>query len=91
MSEQTVAFALSTNRNVQRFQWYLEITHILQKLRKKFEESEISAQENFEEKIKNDNKDIFEVIDKQSKKPNKDFIKYILKEHPPKKKTFKRK
>ena len=56
MFEQTVALALSTNRNVQRFQWYLEITHILKELRKKFEESEISAQENFVEKIKNDNK-----------------------------------
>ena len=51
MSEQCVALAKSTNKNVEQFKWYLEISKILQELRKRFEEKERYEQEMFEKNI----------------------------------------
>ena len=51
LAEQSVALAKATNKNVEQYKWYLEISSILQELRNKFEELEKLNQQNFEDKI----------------------------------------
>lgn len=83
LSEQSVALAKSTNQNVERYKWYLEISSILQELRNKLEEIEKTNQENFENKCKIEHKNIFDKIKENLKKTNIEFIKFILSEHKP--------
>ena len=84
MSEQCVALAKSTNKNVEQFKWYLEITQILQELRKRFEDKEKYEQEMFENKYKEEKRQIFEEINEYRKKSTVEFIEFILKKYPPK-------
>jgi hypothetical protein len=90
MSEQCVALAKQTNRNVEQFKWYIEISGILQELRKIFEDKERYEQENFENKYKNERKQIFDEIKEYRKKTNVEFIKFILQKYPPKKDPLKK-
>ena len=91
MSEQCVALAKQTNRNVEQFKWYIEISGILQELRKRFEDKERYEQENFENKYKNERKQIFdEIKEYRKKKTNVEFIEFILQKYPPKKDPLKK-
>ena len=91
MAEQCVVLAKQTNKNVEQFKWYLEITNILQELRKRFEDKEKFDQENFENKIRNEHKDIFDEIKEYRSKTNVEFIEFILEKYPPKKSPLKKK
>ena len=90
LAEQSVALAKATNKNVEQYKWYLEISSILQELRNKFEELEKLNQQNFEDKCKTENKNIFEKIKNYRKKTNIEFIEFILEIHPPKKSPLKK-
>jgi len=90
MSEQCVALAKSTNKNVEQFKWYLEISKILQELRKRFEEKERYEQEMFEKKYMEEKKQIFEEIKEYRKKSTVEFIEFILKKYPPKNSPLKK-
>ena len=90
MSEQCVALAKATNKNVEQFKWYLEISSILQELRKRFEEQEQIEQENFENKFKEEKTQIFDEIKEYRKKTNVEFIEFILNKYPPKKSPLKK-
>ena len=83
LAEQSVALAKSTNQNVERYKWYLQISSILQELRNKLEDIEKTNQENFENKCKTEHKIIFDKIKENRKKTNIEFIKFILNEHKP--------
>ena len=89
MSEQCVALAKQTNRNVEQYRWYLEISGILQELRKIFEDKERYEQENFENKCKTEHKHIFDEIKEYRNKTNVEFIEFILQKYPPKKSVLK--
>jgi hypothetical protein len=89
MTEQCVALAKQTNKNVESFKWYLEISKILQDLRKIFEDKERFEQEDFENKYKNEKKYIFDEIQEYRKKTNVEFIEFILNKYPPKKSPLK--
>ena len=89
MSEQCVALAKQTNKNVESFKWYLEISKILQDLRKIFEDKERYEQEDFENKYKNERKYIFDEIQEYRNKTNVEFIEFILNKYPPKKSPLK--
>ena len=90
MTEQCVGLAKATNKNVEQFKWYLEITSILQELRKRFEDQERFEQENFENKYKNEQKQIFYEIKEYRKKTNVEFVEFILEKYPPKKSPLKK-
>ena len=90
MAEQSVALAKSTNKNVEQFNWYLEITNILMDLRKRFEDQERYEQENFENKYKTENKQIFDEIKEYRNKTNVEFVEFILVRYPPKKSPLKK-
>jgi hypothetical protein len=90
MAEQSVALAKSTNKNVEQFKWYLEITNILIELRKRFEDQERYEQEHFEDKYKNENKQIFDEIKEHRNKTNVEFVEFILEKYPPKKSPLKK-
>ena len=85
LAEQSVALAKSTNQNVEKYKWYIEISQMLQDLRNKFEEMERLAQEQFENKCKTEHKNIFDNIMNYRAKSNIEFIDYVLKTHPPNK------
>ena len=89
MSEQCVALAKQTNKNVEQFKWYLEISGMLQELRKVFEDKERFEQENFENKCKTEHKHIFDEIKENRNKTNVEFIEFILQKYPPKKSPLK--
>ena len=90
MAEQSVALAKSTNKNVEQYKWYLEISNILKELRKRFEDKERYEQENFENKYKKEKKQIFDEIKEYRKKSNVEFIEFILQKYPPKKSPLKK-
>ena len=90
MAEQSVALAKSTNKNVEQFKWYLEITNILIELRRRFEDQERYEQEHFEDKYKNENKQIFDEIKEYRNKTNVEFVEFILEKYPPKKSPLKK-
>ena len=90
MAEQSVTLAKYTNKNVEQFKWYLEISNILQELRKIFEDKERYEQETFENNYKNENNEIFEEIQEYRKKSNVEFIEYILEKFPPNKNPIKK-
>ncbi len=89
MSEQSVALAKQTNTNVEKFKWYLEISKILQDLRKVFEDKERYEQQDFENKYKNEKKNIFDEIKEYRGKTNIEFIEFVLEKYPPKKSPLK--
>ena len=91
MAEQSVALAKSTNKNVEQFNWYLEITNILIELRKRFEDQERYEQELFENKFKTQNKQIFDEIKEYRNKTNVEFVEFILEKYPPKKSPLRKK
>ena len=90
LAEQSVALAKSTEQNVEKYQWYLDISSILQELRNNFEEQERLEQEKFENKCKTEHKEIFDKIKEYRAKSNIEFIEYILQNHPPKKNPLKK-
>ena len=90
MAEQSVALAKITNKNVEQYKWYLEISNILKELRKRFEEKEKYEQENFENKYKKEKKQIFDEIKEYRKKSNVEFIEFILQKYPPKRLLLKK-
>ena len=90
MAEQSVALAKCTNKNVEQFKWYLEISNILQEIRKRFEDKERFEQETFENNFKNDENEIFEEIKEYRKKTNVEFIEFILERYPPHKNPIKK-
>ena len=83
LAEQSVSLAKSTNQNVEKYKWYLEISSILQELRTKLEEIERINQEIFENKCKTEHKIIFDEIETYRKKTKIEFIEFILNKHPP--------
>ena len=83
LAEQSVALAKSTNQNVEKYKWYIEISSILQELRTKLEEIERINQEIFENKCKTEHKIIFDEIETYRKKTKIEFIEFILNKHPP--------
>ena len=83
LAEQSVALAKSTNQNVEKYKWYLEISSILQELRTKLEEIERINQEKFENKCKTEHKNIFDEIETYRQKTRIEFIEFILNKHPP--------
>ena len=83
LAEQSVSLAKSTNQNVEKYKWYLEISSILQELRTKLQEIERINQEIFENKCKTEHKNIFDEIETYRKKPEIEFIEFILNKHPP--------
>ena len=83
LAEQSVALAKSTNQNVEKYKWYLEISSILQELRTKLEEIEKINQEKFENKCKTEHKNIFDEIETYRQKTRIEFIEFILSKHPP--------
>ena len=85
LAEQSVALAKSTNINVEQYKWYLEITNILKELRKRDEDQERYDQENFENKYKVEQKQIFDEIKEYRQKSNIEFVEFILTKYPPKK------
>ena len=87
-AQNSISRAMSTGKNVESFRWYIEISNLLEELRNKLREIEEASQANFEEKIKNDKKEIFQKIDDALNSSNNDFVKYILKTHPPKRNPF---
>ena len=90
MAEQSVALAKCTNKNVEQFKWYLEISNILQEIRKRFEDKERFEQETFENNIKYDENEIFEEIKEYRRKTNLEFIEFILDKYPPHKNPIKK-
>lgn len=68
----------------------MEISNILQELRKIFEDKERYEQETFENNYKNENNEIFEEIQEYLKKSNVEFIEYILEKFPPHKNPIKK-
>ena len=90
MAEQSVALAKCTNKNVEQFKWYLEISNILQEIRKRFEDKERFEQETFENNFKNNENEIFEEIKEYRKKTNVEFIEFILDRYPPHKNPIKK-
>ena len=90
-AEQSVALAKSTNQNVEKYKWYLEISSILQELRIKLEEIEKVNQENFENKCKTEHKNIFDEISRYRQKTKIEFIEFILNKHPPNTSPLKKK
>ena len=82
-AQNSISRAMSTGKNVESFRWYIEISNLLEELRNKLREIEEASQENFEEKIRNDKKEIFQKIDDALNSSSNDFVKYILKTHPP--------
>ena len=85
LSEQCISLAKATNKKVEQFEWHKEISNILQELSKKFKEIEEYNNQNFEDKCKTENKNIFDKIKKYREKTNIEFIEFIIKNHPPKK------
>ena len=69
LAESSVSLAKSVNQNLEKCKWYLEISSILQELRKNLED----YLENF----------VFDKINKYRQKSLVKFIEFILKEHPP--------
>ena len=90
MAEQSVSLAKCTNKNMEQFKWYLEISNILQELRKIFEDKERYEQETFENNYKNEQNDIFEEIKEYRNKSNVEFIEFILERYPPHKNPIKK-
>jgi hypothetical protein len=90
LAEQCIQISKLMNQNLEQFKWYLEITSILNELRKRFEDQERFEQETFENKFKNEKKQIFDEIAEARKKSNVEFIKFILQNHPPKKSPVKK-
>ena len=89
-TEQVISLAKQAKRNVEQFEWFIEIKEILQELNNKIEENQKLNQQNFEEKYINENKKIFDEINEYKKKSNLEFIEFILKKYPPKKSPLKR-
>jgi L1 cell adhesion molecule like protein len=90
-AEQSVRLAKSNNTNVEQYKWYLEITSILKELRKRKEDQERYDQENFENKYKTQQKQIFEKIKQFRQKSNIEFIQFVLENYPPKKSPLNKK
>ena len=84
MTEESLALAKTINKNLKELKWYQEISQILEELRKKSENMEKMAQDNFEKKCKNEKKYIFDEIENYRKKSNIEFIEFILEKYPPK-------
>jgi uncharacterized cysteine cluster protein YcgN (CxxCxxCC family) len=85
LAEQSVNLAMSINKNWDTIPWFKEIKSILDELRKRFEECEIIEDEDFEDKILEKKKPIFDEIENYSKEDNFTFIKFIIEKYPPKK------
>ena len=84
MAEESLSLAKTINKNLKELKWYQEISQILEELRKKSENMEKMAQDNFEKKCKNEKKYIFDEIENYRKKSNIEFIEFILEKYPPK-------
>ena len=84
LSEQSVNVASIMINNVEKKNWFIEISNILNELNKKIEENKKKESENFEERIKKDNKKIFDEIKEYRNKSNVEFIEFILQKYPPK-------
>ena len=87
-AEHCINLAKATIKNVEEKNWFKEITNILEDLNKKINEKN-NNNEDFEEKIKRENKEIFEEIKKYREKSNIEFIEFILQKYPPKKSILK--
>jgi len=85
LAEQSVNLAMSINKNWDSIPWFKEIKFILDELRQRFIDCEIFEEEEFEENILEQKKEIFEEIENYCKKDNITFIKFIIERHPPKK------
>jgi HEPN domain-containing protein len=85
LAEQSVNLAMSINKNWDTIPWFKEIKSILDELRKRFENYEVFDEEEFEDHILEEKKDIFDEIEDYTKKDNFTFIKFIIEKYPPKK------
>ena len=83
LSEQSINKAKSTNKNLEQFNWYSEISSIDQELKVKLKEKEKLNKEIFENKCETEHKKIFDEIKSYRKKSKIEFIEFILKKHPP--------
>jgi len=84
LAEQSVNLAMSINKNWDTIPWFKEIKSILDELRKRFEDCEIFDEEEFEDNILEEKKEIFDEIENYTKKDNFAFIKFIIEKYPPK-------
>ena len=85
LAEQSVNLAMSINKNWDSIPWFKEIKSILDELRQRFIDCEIYEDEDLEDNILEQKKEVFEEIEKYCKKDNITFIKFIIENHPPKK------
>ena len=84
LAEHSVNLAMSIQKNWDTIPWFKDIKEILEKIRRRNIMNEIIDEEEFEEQMLVEKKEIFEEIEKYSKKDNFTFIKFILDKHPPK-------
>ena len=83
LAEHSVNLAMSINKNWDTIPWFKEIKSILEATRKERILNEIIDEEEFEEQMLVEKKEIFEEIEKYTKKNNFQFIKFILEKYPP--------
>ena len=89
-AEQSINLSKATIKNVESQNWFKEITNILEDLNKKIEEKKKINIDDFVEKYKNENKEIFDEINEYRKKSNIEFIEFILEKYPPNKSVLKK-
>ena len=85
LAEHSINLAMSINKNWDNILWFKEIKDILQEIRDNTFRKEIIDEEDYEEHILEEKKEIFEEIERYKQKDNIEFIKFIIEKHPPKK------
>ena len=90
-AEQSINLSKATIKNFENLNWFKEITNILEDINKKIEENnKNNNNEDFVEKYKSENKEIFDEINKYRQKSNIEFIEFILQKYPPNKQVLKK-
>ena len=83
-------FAKMINEDYNSFEWYKELIIILEELKIKIDEQKKQDEEEFENKYKEEKKQIFEELQKYRNKSHLDFIKFILEKYPPRRSPLKK-
>ena len=89
-AENCISLVKGIIQNVEKENWFIEISGILEELNKKIKDNKDKLNKDFEIKIKNEYKYIFDEIKEYRKKSNIEFIKFILQKYPLKKEILKK-
>ncbi len=74
--------AESIRMNLDNVAWFKEAKEIFENIRQKEDKMEKDEDEDFKEKLINDNPSIFQAIEQNAQKTNIEFLKFILQNHP---------